>query len=144
MTKITNKPNFDAFRTKMIEAAKELGIDMEIGRISYGNEEFSFSAQCFNGDAGRIEEFKRVSAMKAGKQGAFPNHWFGGIFQSSDGRTLKITGAKSRGRKNTLVFTDENTGVETIGNAAFVRAGRPITDNVKPVPGITQEGGVLV
>ncbi len=139
MTKITNKPDFTEFKKHMITAAKELGVEMEFTGITYGNENFSIRAQCFNGDAGRREEFARVAQMK----GNFPASWYGGVFEVK-GRKLKITGAKSRGRKNTLVFTNEENGEETIGSPAFVRSGRPITDNVKPVNALVQEGGVLV
>lgn len=138
MTKITNKPDFTEFKNKMIAAAKELGVDMEFGGITYGNAEFSFSAKCYSGEEGRREEFTRVAHMK----GDFSPSWFLGKFEKG-GKKYKITGAFSRGRKYTIQLTNLADGKISKCAPSFVRAGNPISENMKPV-GITQAGGVLV
>ena len=138
MTKIINKPDFTAFREKMIAAAKEMGVEMEIGSITYGNAEFSFSAKCYSGDEGRAEEFARVASMK----GDFPSYWFGGEFEKG-GKKYRITGSRSRARKYYITLTNLGSNEISYCGPAFVRAGKAISENMKP-KGIVQAGGVLV
>ena len=135
---ITNKPNFDDFRKHMEAAAKAIGVDMEIGNITYGNAEFSFSAKCYSGDEGRAEEFARVAGMK----GDFPSYWFGGEFEKG-GKKYRISGSRSRARKYYITLTNLGNDEITYCAPAFVRAGKAISENMKP-KSITQAGGILV
>ena len=139
---MSNKPDFSEFRNHMIKAAAEIGVKLEMGTITYGDSSFTFSSKAY--DANNIEdatreEFVRVAAMK----GNFPGTWFGGEFEKG-GKKYKITGAFSRGRKYTIQLTDLADGKTSKCSPSYVRSGRPITNNVKPVNALVQDGGMLV
>lgn len=92
------------FSIKMQQCAKEMGIDLKIGTLSYGEHSFSFSAKGYEGINGKREEFERYAA----KKGVSPD-WFGKHFTSKDGDKFQITGIKPRGRKNVLEITNVQT-----------------------------------
>ena len=109
---------FAEFRDKMIACAKEMGVDLEIGSITYGDSSFSFSAKGFNGLDGKREEFNRYCDKKG-----IPAHWFMQRF-INDGEVYEITGIKPRGRKNVLAITSISTGKQYSCNKGFVTSGK--------------------
>lgn len=125
---------FEEFRAKMISCAKEMGVDLEIGKITYMDNSFSFSAKGFNGEDGKREDFNRHCAKKG-----IPRHWFMQRF-IKDGEVYEITAIKPRGRKNVLEIRSVNTGKTYVCNKGYVTSGKII----KEQPTITDKTGELV
>lgn len=135
-----NTRNFDAFRAAMKQAAKDCGVVLEMGSITYGDETFSFSSKCYNaGDivSAKREEFNRY----CGKKGV-PSNWYMQRF-IEDGKTYEIYGIIPRGRKNVLKIRNVHSGQEYICGKSYVRTFVK-QDNSKVQRTITQDGGVLV
>ena len=109
---------FTEFREKMIACAAEMGVTLEMGSITYGDNSFSFSAKGFNGLEGKREEFERHCAKKD-----IPSHWFMQRFVV-EGVTYEITGIKPRGRKNVLAITNVMTGKSYVCNKMYVTNGK--------------------
>jgi len=107
---------FEEFRTKMQACAKEMGIDLEIGRITFSDNSFKFSAKGYNGEDGKREEFERY----AFKKNVNPN-WFLRWFKADDGKIFQITAIKPRGRTNVLEITEKDTGKTYVCPAAYPR-----------------------
>lgn len=128
---------FKEFRTKMVACAKEMGVDLEIGTITYVDNSFSFSAKGYNGADGKREEFESYAYKKK----VNPS-WFGKKFKDpDDGRVWEITGILPRGRKYVIEITGTD-GTKSRCTAGYPK-GRFIGETNKPA-GITQGGGVLV
>jgi len=87
------KEKLDILRDKLKAAAAAMGLELEIGTMTYGDNKCSFSCKAFDGIDGRAEEFARV-ARKFG----FPADWYGKTF-THDGTNYTITGGSIRGRK---------------------------------------------
>ena len=123
---------FKEFRAKMTTCAKELGVDLEMGTITYQDNSFSFSAKGYNGDAGKQEEFIR----NCGKKGV-PAHWYGRVF-IGEGEKFKIIGIKPRGRKYVIAIQNVATGKTSVCTKNFPQ------NFVEEDVSISQEGGVLI
>lgn len=110
-----SKKALTAFRKHMIAAAKEAGVDLEMGTITYNDNYFSFSSKAYVVNSeGKAEEFKKYAAKKG-----VPADWYGKEFIGNDGERYKIVGIKPRGRKNVLAIEDM-TGKGFVCNKGFV------------------------
>jgi len=110
------KEALNKFRNHMKQAAKEAGVDLEIGTITYHDNYFSFSSKAYvaNG-GGKAEEFRKYAANKG-----VPADWYGKEFIGDDDKRYKIVGIKPRGRKNVLAIEDVRTGKGYVCNKGFV------------------------
>lgn len=87
----------DQLRDKLKAAAAAMGLELEIGTMTYGQNRATFSCQAFDGVEGHKEAFAKVARKKG-----FNPAWFGLSF-TKDGVVHTITGAKARARKYPIV-----------------------------------------
>ena len=107
---------FKEFREKMTACAKEMGVTLEMGSITYGDNSFSFRAKGYNGEDGKREEFERFAARKNVNPA-----WFGRWFKADDGKVFQITSILPRGRKYVLEITEKGTGTINKCGATYPR-----------------------
>ena len=98
-----NKETLNDFRSHMIKAAKEFGVDLDMGRITYGDNHAKFSANIY-AEGGKENEFKR-GASKFG----FNSMWYNRSFMDSEGTAHRIAGVNMRARTKPII-TDSSKG----------------------------------
>lgn len=131
------KEALDKFRTHMTAAAKEAGIDLKMGSITYNDNYFSFSSKAYLvGGDGKKEEFMNYAGRKN-----VPTWMWNFRFRSNKGDVFTVTGILPRGRKNVLEIT-RHDGVRRICSVDFVDQYR---DQLKQTgPKRISGGGMLV
>lgn len=121
------KAELQNFRKHMVKCAKEAGVDLKIGSITFSDGYFSFSSKGYIiGGNGKQEEFNRYAAKKG-----VPSSWYMQKF-IIDSETFTITGIKPRGRKNVLEITRDD-GKSFVCSVGYVRSGTFVSQPTTPL-----------
>lgn len=104
------------FREHMVAAAKNVGVELHLGKITYNEEYFQFSSKAYIiGSDGKYEEFKKYANKKD-----VPLHYYGKKFINNNGEEFTVTAIKPRGRKNVLEITRKDNK-KFVCNVGYVR-----------------------
>ena len=116
MTK-ANLKKFRADFTKAVEALeKSYGVKLELGAISYSENNFTTRLTVTNGgDNSEIEKTKFECAIVNFSMYGLTKADYRKEFKATDGKTYRLVGVKPRARKNPFV-------IETVGGTRYVCA----------------------
>lgn len=112
-----SKTELTRFRNHMVRAAKEAGVDLEMGTITFNEGYFKFSAKGYViGGQGKYEEFCKYANRKN-----VPISYFERTFTTNKNERMMITGIKPRGRTNVLEITDLDSGKKYSASISYVK-----------------------
>jgi hypothetical protein len=107
-----DKNSLELIRKELNDVLSKYGVrhdlEFKIGNISYQENSFKTSLECFNTEGGQSAE--KIAFDKNCYVKNVPSNWYGKIIQMS-GKDYMIAGVNTRGRKYPIMLKNVLTGV---------------------------------